>query len=134
MENSEKTTDHDNRKWLALVSAASTLIVILIPKCPLCAIAILSVFGISVNFDAGGFYPLTFVFILIGLAATVWRTRQKRNYNPLYLAAFASVLILTGKFHFDSTAIFYTGVVLFFAAVLWSYYLSAAPKCAAHCK
>lgn len=134
MKTLENIDGQSNRRWLSFASFGSTLIALLLPKCPLCAMAILSVLGLSADFDPGIFYPLTLIFILFGLGAVALRARQKGNYKPLYLAVAASALILTGKFYFVSTAAFYTGAGLFMVAVLWNGYLPAARKCHTNCK
>jgi hypothetical protein len=97
------------------------LIAVLIPKCPLCAIAILSFFEISgLGLKADSLSPLTFIFILLGLGALTLRANHKRNYKPLFLGLIASTIILTEKFLISSAVAFYVGPTLFIIAVLWN--------------
>jgi hypothetical protein len=133
MKTLENINDRNNERWLSFLSIGSTLIAVLFPKCPLCALAIFSVFGISADFDAGAFYLLTLVFILLGLGAMALRTVRKRNYKPLYLAIAASFLVLAGKFHFDSPVIFYVGIGMFITTVAYSNYQLAKDKCRKNC-
>ena len=64
--------------WLALLSAIFS---VLLPKCPLCVVAYLSAFGVTLGvagFALTVLRPLGFAVAAVTLAVALWRTRALR--------------------------------------------------------
>jgi len=102
-----------------------TVGVALLPKltCPACWPAyagVLSAMGLGFFDYTPYLMPLTLVFIVIVLASLAFRAGRRRGYKPLLLGLMASLVLLTGKFYFDSDGIMYVGLGLLVAASLWN--------------
>jgi len=102
-----------------------TVGVALLPKltCPACWPAyagLLSAMGIGFFDYTPYLMPLTALFIVIVLASLAFRAKRRHGYRPLWLGIVASLVLLTGKFHYDSDAIMYVGLGLLVLASLWN--------------
>ncbi|MDP1709163.1 MAG: hypothetical protein Q8L89_08900 [Gammaproteobacteria bacterium] len=78
--------------------------------------------------------PLTAVFLLLSLMVLGWRAQQRRGYYPLFAGLVASLVLLIGKFTFDSDIAMFAGMGLLVAASLWNAWprtRSAAGSCPA---
>lgn len=134
IQNSENIKNKNSRSVSLLVSIMFPFIAALLPKCPLCVMAILSVLGLSIDINAEIFYPLTFLFILLGLGAMTLQARHKQEFKPLFLGILASMLIIAGKFYLPISIIFYSGLLLFTVAIMWNIFLPEKAKFKAGCK
>ncbi|MEJ2452322.1 MAG: hypothetical protein P8047_16965 [Gammaproteobacteria bacterium] len=102
-----------------------TVGVALLPKltCPACWPAyagLLSTMGIGFFDYTPYLMPLTMLFIAIVLASLAFRAGRRQGYKPLWLGLVASLVLLAGKFYFDSDAIMYLGLGLLVLASLWN--------------
>lgn len=111
--------------WRGSFAALPAIGAAALPKltCPACWPAysgLLSSMGLSfVNYTAY-LLPLTALFLLASLFALSWRAPSRRGYRPLLLGIAASLLILVGKFAFDSDAAMFAGMAVLIAASLWN--------------
>ena len=103
-----------------------------LPKltCPACWPAysgVLSALGVSFVNYTPYLLPLTAAFLLLSLAALAWRARERRGYGPLILGFVASVVLLVGKFAYDSDGAMYAGIALLVVASLLNAWPSSRP-------
>lgn len=99
--------------------------VALLPKltCPMCWPAyagILSTLGLTVLLSAEYLFAITLLFLVLSVGALGFRAPQRHGYGPTLLGASGSVLVLLGKFHFESSALMYCGLALLATASLWN--------------
>lgn len=97
----------------------------LMPKlvCPACWPAyagLLSALGLGFIDYTPWLLPLTLVFLVVVLITLAWRAQTRRGYAPLGLGMAAAVIVLIGKFQFDSNLATYTGIALLVGASLWN--------------
>ncbi len=97
----------------------------LMPKlvCPACWPAytgLLGALGLGFINYSPILLPLTAVFLAAVLATLVWRAKTRRGYAPLALGMVAALIVLIGKFQFDSDAATYAGISLLVGASLWN--------------
>lgn len=91
--------------------------------CPACWPAyagLLSALGLGFINYSPYLLPLTLVFLVVVLTTLALRAETRRGYAPLALGILAAVLVLIGKFHFDSNSATYTGVALLVGASIWN--------------
>jgi hypothetical protein len=97
--------------------------IILLPKCPLCLFAWLTVLG------AGGLStwtsslwgaPLTLILIVGSLSSMAFFALRSRNIYPLLLACAGAILLYCGKNLLDVVALQIAGTALLASATTWS--------------
>ena len=99
----------------AAVPSLIAVIALAMPKCPLCAIALLSALGI----EARPGMPLTVALIVTPVLLIAW---QRVSRAALLVATLGAVAALAGLFHL--------GVMAIFGAALWNA-IVARRQCAA---
>ncbi|MBI3570962.1 MAG: hypothetical protein HY082_07660 [Gammaproteobacteria bacterium] len=122
---------------LPLLPAIGTAVM---PKlvCPACWPAyagLLSALGLGFINYSPLLLPLTAVFLMVVLATLAWRANARRGYTPFALGFVAALIVLIGKFQFDSDAATYAGIALLVGASLWNSWprrnpTAACPACA----
>lgn len=105
------------RRGLLVLPAISAA---LVPSltCPACwsgYAALLSALGLGFIPTAPYLLPLTVGFLIVALVALAFRAETR---TPLALGVVASVIVLVGKFVFESNSVSYTGAALLVAASL----------------
>lgn len=110
-------------RWQTLAVSFPALGVVFLPKlvCPLCFpayAAILSALGLEFIDYTPYLVPLTATFLTIVLAVLAFQARRTGNLSGLLVGAAASVIVLAGKFYFESTAVATAGVVLLIIAIV----------------
>ncbi len=110
------------RNTISLLPAIGTA---LMPKlvCPACWPAytgLLGALGLGFINYSPILLPLTAVFLAAVLATLTWRAKTRRGYAPLALGMVAALILLIGKFQFDSDAATYAGISLLVGASLWN--------------
>jgi hypothetical protein len=64
--------------------------------------------------------PLTACSLVLALAALGFRASRRRGYGPFAVGILAAVLLLGGKFVFDSNVVVYMGIASLIGASLWN--------------
>ena len=104
-------------------SILPTIMIILLPKCPMCFAAF------AAAFSSLGFGKITYVpwllpamvgLLVVGIAALWWRGRKGHGYAAFFLSLAGAVLLFLGKFTFSSDPLLYAGMVLIVLASLWN--------------
>jgi hypothetical protein len=111
--------------WRSLAATAPAIGFAVLPKltCPACwpaYAALFSALGLGFVDYTPYLLPLTALFLAATLGALGYRANHRRGYRPLWLAVAASLIVIAGKFIFDSDPALYSGVVLLVAASLWN--------------
>jgi protein SCO1/2 len=102
----------------ALSSTASVLfsfLLIFFPKCPFCAAAYLSMFGISTYdfFRIKAWVLPSFIgLLLINLFALFWMGRKRKWYLPFYLSLAGAACILLAALSGEKSWVTYAGMIL----------------------
>jgi hypothetical protein len=97
----------------------------LLPKlvCPACWPAytgILSALGLGFVNYSPFLLPFTALFLVAVVVTLAWRAKTRRGYTPLAMGVVAAVIVLVGKFHFESDPATYAGIALLVGASLWN--------------
>jgi mercuric ion transport protein len=119
--------------WRNLAATAPAIGFALLPKltCPACWPAyagLFSALGLGFIDYTPYLLPLTALFLAVTLGALGYRAKLRRGYRPLWLGVAASLIVIAGKFIFDSDPALYSGVVLLVAASLWNSWPAKAVK------
>lgn len=119
------STSDDGSRWQLNGALLPAVGAAFLPKlaCPACWPAYAGLLGsLGIGFFDYTPYllPLTATFVLIAVSALVYRTKQRRGYKPFFLGLAAGVILLAGKFHFDSDVAMYTGLALLVLASVWN--------------
>ncbi len=96
-----------SNRWKQSILAVPSIGVSALPKlaCPACWPAyagLLTSIGLGFLISVRYLLPLTIAFLLLALAAMLFRARDRRGYGPFLLAVFAAGGVLLGKFAWDS--------------------------------
>jgi hypothetical protein len=94
--------------------------VVLLPKCPLCWMTILSTLGLSSVISAAWLNPLALLFLALAIAGIAFRAYRRRIYGPLVLGISAAILIYVSKFTFGFDAGAYVGGAILMGASFWN--------------
>lgn len=110
------------RGAIPLLPAAGTA---LLPKlvCPACWPAytgILSALGLGFVNYSPFLLPFTALFLVAVVVTLAWRAKTRRGYTPLAMGVVAAVIVLVGKFYFESDPATYAGIALLVGASLWN--------------
>ncbi len=113
------------RTWKQNLLTIPGISVALLPKliCPFCwplYAGIVSSIGLGFLIGTTYLLPITVGFLILTLAVLGFRAKQRRGYGPLLLGLVASVSVLLGKFHFESTRAAYAGVAVLVGAAIWN--------------
>lgn len=92
----------------------------LVPKCPLCWMAILSSLGLGPAIGAAWLQPLTLFFLALALGAIAYRARRRGAYGALILGISAAIIIYISKFIFGLDSGAYLGSAALIAASFWN--------------
>lgn len=100
-------------------SVASTLLLAIMPKCPVCWIALVSAVGLSWPISAGWLRSLTIAFSLVPLGLLLWNAHRSRDYRPLLLGMVAAIALYVCKFRLGLDSGAYLSAAALFGATLW---------------
>lgn len=106
------------------LSVFTAALIAAMPKCPLCAMALMSALGVGSFISSTWLQPLAVTLLLISVATLFARARRLRIYGPLYLGLAASIVIYLCKFTLDYDPGVYLGGAALLAASIWN----AMPK------
>lgn len=112
-------------RWRQSLVAVPSIGVSMLPKlaCPACWPAyagLLTLIGLGFLISVRYLLPLTVAFLVLALAAILFRARNRRGYRPFVLAVLAASGVLLGKFVWDSRATVYIAIGLLVVASLWN--------------
>lgn len=118
-------SNSDGRGSASRIAVVPAIVVALLPtlSCPACWPAyagLLSSFGIGFFNYTSYLLPTTSVFLAVAVAALIYRAKARRGYGPFVLGLLASIMILAGKFSYDSDTALYLGVGILIGASLWN--------------
>src|SRR5258708_2429051 len=128
-----------NRTWKRGLLAVPSVGVSILPKlaCPACWPAyagLLSSVGLGFLISTVYLLPLTAAFLVLALAALVFRANKRRGYGPFVVGLVAGSAVLLGKFAWASNLTMYSALALLVMASLWNAWpLRDMPSEAAPC-
>lgn len=113
------------KSWILNTGVLPAIGTAMLPKlaCPACWPAyagLLSALGIGFIDYTPYLMPLTFGFLAIALMTLAYRARQRRGYAPFILGVIASLILLIGKFSFNSDESMYVGLAILIGASIWN--------------
>ncbi len=113
------------RTWKQGLLAVPGVGVSLLPKllCPACWPAyagLLSSRGLGFLISTRYLFPLTTIFLSMAAASLAFRASRRRGLGPFWIGLGATVLVLIGKFYFESMPTTYAGVGLLVMASIWN--------------
>lgn len=114
-----------SNRWRQSILAVPSIGVSILPKlaCPACWPAyagLLTSIGLGFLTSVRYLLPLTIAFLVLALAAMLFRARDRRGYGPFLLAVFAACGVLLGKFAWDSRNTVYGAIGILVVASLWN--------------
>jgi hypothetical protein len=110
----------------------AALVLIALPKCPMCLMAILSAAGM--RFIGTTFVRWLLPLLLLGtLVRLVFAARKNRNWKPFWLGMAAVSMILWGEFWSDRSLAAYIGAASIAGAWFWTNFVSGKHVGRTHC-
>src|SRR5690242_17604742 len=102
------------------VSAASTLLLAIVPKCPFCWLALVSTIGVSWPLSSLWLRSVVIALSLVPLGLLLFRARRSHDYRPFALGIIAASALYVFKFRLALDAGVYLSGAALFAVTLWS--------------
>jgi len=123
-----RTSDQNITKkstWLGSLAVLPGIGAALVPalSCPACWPAyagLLSSMGVGFLDPGPWLFPLTLIFLAIALTSLAYKGVKQKTWGPFYFGLAGSVLLVTGKYTFNSDALLYIGVVLLVIGSVWN--------------
>jgi len=114
-----------SNRWRQSILAVPGIGVSVLPKlaCPACWPAyagLLTSVGLGFLISVRYLLPLTITFLVLALAAMLFRARNRHGYGPFLLAVLAAGGVLLGKFAWDSQPTVYGAIGVLVVASLWN--------------
>jgi hypothetical protein len=114
-----------SNRWKQSILAFPSIGISLLPKlvCPACWPAyagLLTSIGLGFLISVRYLLPLTIAFLVLALAAMLFRARDRHGYGPFLLAVLAAGGVLLSKFAWDSRPTVYGAIGLLVVASLWN--------------
>lgn len=113
------------RLWKQSLLTVPGVGVSLLPKliCPLCWPAyagLLSTLGLGFLISTTYLVPLTAALLALAVGSLAFRASHRRGLAPFWFGLATAVILLTGKFYFESAPATYGGVGLLVLASVWN--------------
>ena len=113
------------RAWKQGLVAVPGIGVSLLPKliCPLCwpaYAALLSTLGVSFLISGAYLFPITAGLLTLAASSLAFRASTRRGLRPFWLGLASALLVLVGKFYFESLTATYAGVTLLVITSIWN--------------
>jgi hypothetical protein len=110
------------QSWLAVIPAIG---VSMLPKlaCPACwpvYACLLSSIGLGFLMKTAYLLPLTVGFLIVAVGALGFRARNRHGFGPFATGVVAALIVIVGKFQFESDPAMYGGIALLIAAAVWN--------------
>jgi mercuric ion transport protein len=140
-----RATDHaplegPNRRarWKRSPATVPRIAFSFLPKvaCPACWPAyagLLSSVGLGVLLERQYLLPLAAGFLIVTVGSLAFRARARRGYGPFAVGLAASVVVMAGKFAFDSSAAMYGSLITLIAASAWNAWPAGASSACRPC-
>jgi hypothetical protein len=126
------------RSWLAILPAIG---VAMLPKlaCPACWPAyagLLSSIGLGFLTQTAYLLPLTVAFLVLAVGALGISARNRHEFGPFVTGLVAALIVIVGKFQFESDPAMYGGIALLIGASVWNTWpkQNKTPSCPACCR
>ena len=101
-------------------SAISAVLTAIMPKCPICWMALMGALGVSSMINAVWIRPLAVGFLLLPVGALFIRVRLRGGYGPFFLALAGAMAMYLCKFVlFYDPGVYLSGAALI-AASIWN--------------
>jgi mercuric ion transport protein len=106
------------------VAALPAIIFALLPKliCPFCWPLYTGLLGsIGINFInyTPYLFPLLTLFLILTMSGLMLGAKSNKQYDPIFLGGLSSLLVLIGKFLYESEMCLYFGLIGLVASVIW---------------
>ncbi len=128
----QKVLTHTNKKIGTLAASLITYITALIPifkSCPPCPVcmpqyaALFSLFGLKLADYSQYLIPIMLIGIGITLSSMYQQISIRQHpFITFYIALLASILLIIGKFIFDSNTLIYTAMLCLFTSTSYHHY------------
>jgi hypothetical protein len=110
------------RSWLAIIPAIG---VSMLPKlvCPACwpaYVGLLSSIGLGFLMKTVYLLPLTVGLLIVAVGALGFRAWNRHGFGPFATGVVAALIVIVGKFQFESDPAMYGGIALLIAASVWN--------------
>jgi hypothetical protein len=114
-----------NRAWKQSLVAMPGVGVALLPKLtyPLCWPAyagLLSSVGLGFLISTHYLLPLTVAFLVLTLGALAFRASNRHGYGPFLVGLVAALLVMIGKFQWESKPALYAAVATLVVVSVWN--------------
>jgi hypothetical protein len=103
----------------SIAAAAPSVLVAVLPKCPVCLGAYLAFASVSIS--PGRFLAFTLAVLALALIVLARAARRAGRWRPFWLAAIGGVLVGTARVLAASTVWTWLGVALIYAGAVWIY-------------
>lgn len=132
---SKKNTNSSLPSWFAVLPAVG---VAMLPNltCPACWPAyagLLSSFGLGFLTQTSYLLPLTAAVFVVAVGALGFRPARRHGHGPFIVGLVAAIVVIAGKFLFDSVPAMYGGITLLISASMWNTWRkrNRTPSCSA---
>jgi len=126
--------------WRSSLATVPGIAFAFLPKlaCPACWPAyagLLGSLGLGFLLDPAYLFPLTAAFLVLAIGALAFRAPSRRGYGSFGAGLAAAVMVLVGKFVFESDVAMYGGIGLLIGASVWNAWpkrkdsVGACPNC-----
>jgi len=111
-----------HRVWVRRTTVALTpsLIVMVLPKCPVCLLAYASILRVGPSIYAARLLSLTVILFIIPVGVLAFTAYRRNAYGLFVLGLIAALSFVYGKFYLANHAIEYLSVALLSGVALWS--------------
>lgn len=116
------------------LSAIPTMVTAVMPKCPICWMALMSALGVGSAINADWLRPLAIGFLLVPVSALFIRARRRRGYGPFFLGLVAAATMYLSKFRFYYDPAAYLGGVALVGASIWNAVARRRPSDEIRCR
>jgi hypothetical protein len=102
------------------LSTIPVVLLAIMPKCPLCWIALMGTLGVGSIISTNWLQPLAVGLLLLPLSALLARARRRGSYAPFFLGLLAAVALYVCKFSLNYEPGVYLSMATLFAASVWN--------------